>query len=74
MQVTPEMDAAEIIHEISRHPEKEKGKVLDFVQHIAQERFEAEQTRIAVQRLDDYDKGLEEAIPHEEAIRLLLEG
>ncbi len=68
------MNAADIIHEIEAMPEDEKGKVIDFVQRIAQEKFEAEQIRIAVQRLEDYDKGLEEAIPHEEAMRLLREG
>lgn len=28
------MNAAEIIHEISRLPEEERGKVVDFVRHL----------------------------------------
>ncbi|MDQ8201064.1 hypothetical protein QEH56_23055 [Pelagicoccus enzymogenes] len=68
------MDAADIIHEIEILPKEEKGKVIDFVQHLAQQQFEEEQIRIAEKRLEDYDKGLEKAIPHEEAMRLLREG
>lgn len=33
MNVTP-MNAAEIIEEIARLPEGEKGKILDFVRHL----------------------------------------
>ena len=47
--------------------------MIHFIRHIAQAKFEEEQIRIAEKRLDDYDKGLEEAIPHEEAMRLLRE-
>lgn len=65
------MDAADIIHEIEILPEEEKGKVIDFVSHLAQKRFEDEQIRIACERLDDYDKGLEEGVPFEEARRLI---
>jgi len=68
------MDAADIIHEIEILPEEEKGKVIDFVQLLAQQQFEEEQIRIAEKRLEDYDKGLEKAIPHEDVIRLLREG
>lgn len=65
------MKAAEIIHEIEAMPEDEKEKVIDFVQNIAQEKFEAEQIRIAVQRLEDFDNGHEEGVPYEEARRLI---
>lgn len=65
------MNAADIIHEIEALPEDEKGKVIDFVQHLARQKFEEEQIRIAVQRLDDYDKGIEEGLPYEEARRLI---
>ena len=68
------MDAADIIHEIETLPEEEKGKVIDFVQHLAQQNFEEEQIRIAEERLDAFDKGLEEGIPHNEAMRQLREG
>jgi len=71
MQIDPQMNAADVIHEIESMPEDEKGKVIDFVQHLAQQKFEEEQIRIAVQRLDDYDKGLEEGVPYEEARRLI---
>tara|TARA_B110000037_G_C16767849_1_gene362075 strand:+ start:65 stop:214 length:150 start_codon:yes stop_codon:yes gene_type:complete len=47
--------------------------VIDFVSHLAQKQFEEEQVRIAVQRLDDYDNGLEEGVPYEEARRLIEE-
>ncbi|MBK1879058.1 hypothetical protein [Pelagicoccus mobilis] len=67
------MDAADIIREIEALPEEEKRKVMDFVLCLAQQRFEEAQIRIACERLDDYDKGLEEGIPHEEAMRLLRE-
>jgi hypothetical protein len=39
------MNAAEIIHEISRLPEEEKGKVVDFVRHLKE--GSDEQTRFA---------------------------
>lgn len=65
------MNATDIIHEIEAMPEDEKGKVIDFVQHLAQQKFEEEQIRIAVQRLDDHDNGLEEGVPYEEARRLI---
>lgn len=39
------MNASEIINEISRLPEEEKGKVVDFVRHL--EESSAEQTRFA---------------------------
>lgn len=71
MQIDPQMNAADIITEIEAMPEDEKGKVIDFVQHIAQEKFEEEQIRIAVQRLEDYDNGHEEGVPYEEARRLI---
>jgi hypothetical protein len=67
------MKAAEIIHEIEAMPEDEKDKVIDFVQNIAQEKFEAEQIRIAVQHLEDFDKGQEEGVPYEEARKLIEE-
>lgn len=73
MQIDLQMNAADIIHEIQAMSEDEKGKVIHFIRHIAQAKFEEEQIRIAEKRLDDYDKGLEEAIPHEEAMRLLRE-
>lgn len=68
------MDAADFIHKIEPLPANEKGKVIDFVQHLAQQQFGEEQIRIAEKRLEDYDKGLEKAIPHEQAMRLLREG
>ena len=71
MQIDRKMDAADIIHEIETLPEDEKGKVIDFVQHLAQQKFEEEQIRIAEERLDAYDKGLEEGIPCEEARKLI---
>jgi len=71
MQIDRIMNAADVIHEIESMPEEEVGKVIDFVQHLAQQKFEQEQIRIAVQRLDDYDKGLEEGVTYEEARRLI---
>ena len=65
------MNAAEIIREIEAMPEEERGKVIDFVQHLAQQKVEEDQIRIAVERLDDYDAGLEEGVPYEEARRLI---
>lgn len=71
MEIGRNMNAADIIHEIETLPEDEKGKVIDFVQRLAERKFEEEQIRIAVQRLEDYDKGLEEGVPYEEARRLI---
>ncbi len=68
------MNAVEVINEIETMPDEEKGKVIDFVRHLAEKQYEEEQIRIAEKRLEDYDKGLEEAIPHEEAMRLLRKG
>jgi len=68
------MNAAQIIREIETLPSEERGKVIDFVHHLAQSQFDEEQIRIAEQRLVDFDKGLEEAVPHDEAMRMLREG
>jgi len=68
------LNAVEVINEIEAMPEEEKGKVIDFVRHLAEKQYEEEQIRIAEKRLEDYDKGLENAIPHEEAMRLLRKG
>ena len=68
------MNAADIINEIEMMPEEEKGKVIDFVRHLAEKQYEEEQIRIAEKRLEGFDKGSEEAISHEKAMRLLRKG
>ncbi len=36
------MNAAEVINEIEAMPEEEKGKVIDFVRHLAEKQYEEE--------------------------------
>ena len=74
MHTNPNMKASEVIYEIEAMPEEEKGKVIDFLHNLEAQRFEEEQVRVAEKRLEDYENGIEEAIPHEEAMRRLREG
>ncbi len=64
------MNVAEIIREIESLPEEDKDRVADFFSH----RFEQRQVEIALKRLEDYDRGVEKAIPHEQAMKRLRDG
>ena len=63
------MDAAEVIHQIESLPPDEVDKVINFMDHFKLKRYEDEQVKIAIQRLDDLENGLDEEIPHEEAMK-----
>ncbi len=71
MQIESSMNAAEIIQKIEAMPDDEKGKVIEFIRQLAQEKYNEEQIQIASQRLDDFENGVQEAIPHEDAMRRL---
>lgn len=62
------------IDQIESLPIEEQNKVIDFVGHLRLKQFEEEQVKIAVQRLDDLDSGLDEEVSHEEAMKLLRQG
>ncbi|MBC2605481.1 hypothetical protein [Pelagicoccus albus] len=65
------MNADHIIQEIVNLPAEERRKVIDFVRNLVGQQFEEEQIKIAQKRIEEYDMGLEKAVHHEEAIRLL---
>lgn len=68
------MNAVEVIDQIVSLPIEEQNKVIDFVDHLRLKQFEEEQVKIAVQRLEDLDSGLDEEVSHEEAMKLLRKG
>lgn len=68
------MNAVEVIDQIVSSPIEEQNKVIDFVDHLRLKQFEEEQVKIAVQRLEDLDSGLDEEVSHEEAMKLLRKG
>tara|TARA_B110000003_G_scaffold228268_1_gene229766 strand:- start:1022 stop:1231 length:210 start_codon:yes stop_codon:yes gene_type:complete len=65
------MNAAEIIQEIDSMTEQDQGEVIAHVRQLEKTRYHQEQIKIAVQRLQDLEDGLEEEVPHEEAMKLL---
>lgn len=65
------MNAAEIIQEIDSMTEQDQGEVIAHVRQLEETRYHQEQIKIAVQRLQDLEDGLEEEVPHEEAMKLL---
>lgn len=65
------VNAVEVISQIEGLPAEEQGKVIDYVRHLEQKRFEDEQVGIALQRLEDLEQGRDEEVPHDEAMRQL---
>ena len=65
------MNAAQVIQEIDSLPDQDQGEVIAHVRRLEEARFHQEQVDIAVQRLQDLEDGLEEEVPHEEAMKLL---
>ncbi|MFW6352825.1 MAG: hypothetical protein ACOC3I_00365 [Verrucomicrobiota bacterium] len=65
------MNAVEVISQIEGLSADEQGKVIDYVRHLEQKRFEDEHVGIALQRLEDLEQGRDEEIPHDEAMRQL---
>ena len=51
--------------------EQDQGEVIAHVHQLEKTRYHQEQIKIAVQRLQDLEDGLEEEVPHEEAMKVL---
>jgi uncharacterized protein involved in exopolysaccharide biosynthesis len=66
-----QMNALQVIDEIKSLSDNEKNKVIDFVKVLEQQRYDDEQIRIALARLDDFENGLDEDVSHEEAMKIL---
>lgn len=67
------MNAAQVIQEIEALPEEEQSKVMAHMHQLQEENFHKKQVEIAEQRLEDLESGLEETVPHEEAMRMIRE-
>lgn len=65
------MNTARVIQEIDSMTEQDQGEVIAHVCQLEENRYHQEQVKIAVQRLQDLEDGLEEEVPHEEAMKLL---
>jgi hypothetical protein len=68
------MNAAQVIQEIDALPTEEQSKVMSHLRHLQEERFHEEHVKVAEQRLEDLENGLEETVSHEEAMRMIREG
>lgn len=65
------MNAAQIIQEIGSMNEQDQSEVIAYLRQLEEDRYHQEQVKIAAQRLQDLEDGLEEEVPYEEAITLL---
>ena len=65
------MNAAQIIQEIGSMDEQDQGEVIAHLRQLEEERYHQEQVKIAAQRLQDLEDGLEEEVPYAEAMELL---
>ena len=67
------MNAVQIIEEIDAMPFEEKSKVVAHILSLEEERYHAEQVKIAEQRLEELEKGLTSTVPDSEVKRMLSE-
>jgi hypothetical protein len=65
------MNAAQVIQEIDSMTEQDQGEVIAHLRRMEEDRYHQEQVKIAAQRLQDLEDGLEEEVPYEEAMELL---
>ena len=65
------MNAAQVIQEIDSMTEQDQGEVIAHLRQLEEARYHQEQVKIAAQRLQDLEDGLEEEVPYAEAIELL---
>jgi hypothetical protein len=65
------MNAAQIIQEIASMNEQDQGEVIAHLRQLEEDRYHQEQVKIAAQRLQDLEDGLEVEVPYEEAMTLL---
>ena len=65
------MNAAQVIQEIDSMTEQDQGEVIAHLRQLEEDRYHQEQVKIAAQRLQDLEDGLEEEVPYEEAMELL---
>lgn len=65
------MNAAEVIRQINALPKEEQGQVIDFVQILASELYEAEQVQIAIERVDAHAATVEALVSHADVMQML---
>ena len=65
------MNAAQVIQEINSMNEQDQGEVIAHLRQMEENRYHQEQVKISAQRLQDLEDGLEEEVPHAEAMELL---
>ena len=65
------MNAAQIIQEIGSMNEQDQGQVIAHLRQLEEDRYHQGQVKIAAQRLQDLEDGLEEEVPYAEAMDLL---
>ena len=65
------MNAAQVIQEIDSMTENDQGEVIAHLRQLEEDRYHQEQVKIAAQRLQDLEDGLEEEVPYSEAMELL---
>ncbi len=65
------MNAAQVIREIDSMTEQDQGEVIAHLRRLEESRYHREQVKVAAQRLQDLEDGLEEEVPYAEAMELL---
>lgn len=65
------VNVAQIIQEIGSMNEQDQGEVIAHLRQLEESRYHQEQVKVAAQRLQDLEDGLEEEVPYEEAMALL---
>ena len=65
------MNATQVIQEIDSMTEQDLGEVIAHLRQMEEKRYHQEQVKIAAQRLQDLEDGLEEEVPYAEAMRNL---
>lgn len=65
------MNVAQVIQKIDSMNEQDQGKVIAHLRQMEENRYHQEQVKIATERLQDLEDGLEEEVPYAEAMELL---
>jgi len=66
-----DMNAAQVIQEIDSMTEKDQSEVIAHLRQLEESRYHRAQVKMAAQRLQDLEDGLEEEVPYAEAMELL---
>jgi hypothetical protein len=65
------MNTAQVIQKIDSMNEQDQGEVIAHLRQMKENRYHQEQIKIADQRLQDLEDGLEEEVPYAKAMELL---